>query len=256
MKWTFKLLRSLALYSTAKMIKDRMARYAPGNVRRHREMLEFYAQFVKKGDLCFDIGANIGSKTAVFLALGARVICVEPQPSCLQQLYRSFRKNENVVIIGQAVGGREGYGELAICEEAPAISTLSNKWRNEGRFSRNHQWTRTERVPMTTLDALILSYGLPAFCKIDVEGYEEPVLRGLTRPIPVLSFEFTREFFADAQRCIDRLLSLGRAEFNCTIGESMTLLFPIWATADELYERLDQPGGELLCGDIYARFSS
>jgi len=33
-------------------------------------------------------------------------------------------------------------------------------------------------------------YGLPHFCKIDVEGFEEQALAGLSRPLPVLSFEF------------------------------------------------------------------
>ena len=55
------------------------------------------------------------------------------------------------------------------------------------------EWADHAVVPVTTLDALIDRYGLPAFCKIDVEGFEEAVVRGLSRPIPSVSFEFTPE---------------------------------------------------------------
>ena len=32
---------------------------------------------------------------------------------------------------------------------------------------------------------------MPSFIKIDVEGFEDQVLAGLTRQVPALSFEFT-----------------------------------------------------------------
>ncbi|UCF00102.1 MAG: hypothetical protein JSV82_03285, partial [Planctomycetota bacterium] len=40
--------------------------------------LDFYSQLIKRDDLCFDIGANIGDKTNVFVHLGAVVVAVEP----------------------------------------------------------------------------------------------------------------------------------------------------------------------------------
>lgn len=247
-------LKLLKLYPAAKKVKLWIVRVSPRYLSHEREMLEFYSQFIKKGDLCFDVGANVGKFTKVFLKLGAKVVCVEPQEACLQQLYKLFGDNKNVFIVGKAVGECEGYGELMICVEAPAISTMSSKWKNEGRFSKGHKWTKQNKVPVTTLDALILSYGLPKFCKIDVEGFEESVLKGLTKPIPFVSFEFTREFFDDARKCINYLLSIGRAEFNCTLGESMKFLFPKWVTPDELYEKIAGLGDKLLWGDLYAKF--
>jgi hypothetical protein len=56
-----------------------------------------YAQFVRAGDLCFDIGANIGSRSRVFRALGAHVVAVEPQPASLKTLRR-----EAELFIGRA----------------------------------------------------------------------------------------------------------------------------------------------------------
>jgi FkbM family methyltransferase len=246
-------LRALGLYETAKELKDAVARRSPSAVRHRRAVAAFYARFIQPGDLCFDIGAHSGERTRIFLELGANVVAVEPQRSCVERLQRVFGHNPHVTIVGKALGDHEGFAELAVCEDAPEISTLSQKWREEGRFSRQHEWTRVERVPVTTLDALIRGHGLPAFCKIDVEGFERVVLKGLSQPVPLLSFEFTREFVADARECMDHLLSLRPAVANCTVGDATEWLFPTWMLPDALYRQLQTLDGEHLWGDIYVK---
>ena len=225
-----------------------------GAVRQKEAMNSFYGRFVRPQDLCFDVGANLGNRTEVLLDLGARVICVEPQPLCVQRLRKRFGNNADVVIIEAALGEREGGGMLAVCEQEPTISTMSQRWRSEGRFAGKNEWAKTVSVAVTTLDCLIAKYGKPAFCKIDVEGFEVPVLKGLSQPIPVISFEFTREFFSDARSCIDHLLSIGPAVFNASLGESMMLMGEKWVHPEELYGMLEAEGDPLLWGDIYAKF--
>jgi FkbM family methyltransferase len=225
------------------------------NFKHHKNSIKLYSQFIQKGDLCFDVGTNIGNRAELFLELGASIICVEPQKACLHHLNTIFQNNKNVTIVPKALADKEGYAMLDVCEEAPILSTMSDKWKNEGRFSKNYKWTSTEEVPTTTLDALIEQYGTPVFCKIDVEGFEVTVLKGLTKPIQYISFEFTREFFNDAKQCIAHLTSLGRVEFNCSIGEKMKLILPIWVTPAELYLKLESIEDKHLWGDIYARFS-
>lgn len=222
--------------------------------RQKEAMRAFYGRFVRSQELCFDVGANLGNRTEVLLDLGARVICIEPQSACVRRLRKRFGKNGNVVIVEAALGEKEGGGELAICEQEPTISTMSQKWRNEGRFVGKNEWTKTVPVAVTTLDRLIAQYGTPAFCKIDVEGFEVPVLKGLSQSISVISFEFTREFFTDAKACINHLLSIGPAAFNASLGESMTLLWEKWVHPEELYGRLDAEEDPLLWGDIYTKF--
>ncbi|MEZ4584405.1 MAG: FkbM family methyltransferase [Caldilineaceae bacterium] len=41
-------------------------------------------------------------------------------------------------------------------------------------------WDTAIPVTVTTLDRLIAQYGVPAFCKIDVEGYELALVRAVT----------------------------------------------------------------------------
>ena len=222
--------------------------------RQRQLMRAFYEPFIRAGELCFDVGANMGNRTAVLLGLGARVVCIEPQPACLTKLRKSFGKNPAVTIVAKALGAEEGQGELAVCEQEPTLSTLSDKWRREGRFAKTNEWTKTVPIEITTLNHLIALYGRPVFCKIDVEGFEASVLRGLTTPIPFISFEFTREFLADAQTCVEHLLSLGPAVFNVSLAESMTPLWKDWVDGDALYKSLEDIKDASLWGDIYCCF--
>jgi len=226
----------------------------PTNKANQKKVKKFYSHFIKKGDLCFDVGANIGNRTEVFLKLGAKVVCIEPQNSCIKILNKLYENNKNVAIINKGIGDKKGYLKLYICKNAPTISTMSDKWMRESRFSADYKWTKTRSVPVITLYDLIKEYGLPKFCKIDAEGFEYPILKGLTKPIPYISFEFTRELFDDAKKCIAHLLSIGPAEFNCSIGESFHLIFPSWVTPKELYRKLDSFEDNLLWGDVYVKF--
>ena len=215
----------------------------------------FYRQFVGPGDLVFDVGANMGERTRVFLALGARVVAVDPQPICLQKLRSLFGGNPSVTIVDKALGESAGTAELSICDDDSGISTLSEKWKRESRFSEK-SWSKRQTVELTTLDALIEQHGCPAFCKIDVEGFEKSVLKGLTRPIPHISFEFMREFLDDTNRCLEHLSSLGPVKYNYSRGESLSLKNRTWKPASELISELKADQEKLFWGDVYAQFHS
>lgn len=221
------------------------------------QLRELYRYFITPGALCFDIGANIGARTEIFLQLGARVVCVEPQRDCVAILTNKYQHNPAVQILGVGLASRIGTMNLSICKDANTLSTFSERWKT-GRFNSYH-WDDQYEVPVTTLDELVKKYGMPHFCKIDVEGFEQEVIKGLTSPVRALSFEFTREFLDDAEQCIEHLGSLGNVRFNFVLGDNLspTLQFalPDWSNGATLLQQLRTVSTEFLWGDIYARFS-
>jgi hypothetical protein len=86
-----------------------------------------------------------------------------------------------------------------------------------------------------------------------VEGFELQVLKGLSRPVPFLSFEFTREFLADAEACMRHLESIGTARFQVSLYNRYRFALPGWIGAKEMLRYLENLPEDDLCGDIYAK---
>ncbi|MGZ4882135.1 MAG: FkbM family methyltransferase [Halobacteriota archaeon] len=220
------------------------------NIIRHRRALSFFSQFISPGDLCFDIGANRGYKTKIFLELGANVVAVEPQEACIPYLER-LSTIAPLHIIPKGVGDSEGKELFYICKDTHTISTCSEEWQT-GRFAA-WKWNERKLIPVTTLDTLISEFGVPTFCKIDVEGFENRVLQGLSQPLPYISFEFTKEFIDQTDFCIDYLVALGHRYFNYTKGDSMALSCQTWITPEELKRELHSTKDPLSQGDVYVK---
>jgi FkbM family methyltransferase len=218
-----------------------------------------YSQLVRAGDLVFDVGANLGNRTEAFLALGARVVAIEPQRECVKHLRRRWPDEDRLTVVPAAVSDSEGQGELFV-SEASTLTSMAPEWIEaivaSGRFS-GYSWDQRITVPTTTLTRLVAEHGRPAFCKIDVEGFEAKVLEGLDQPLPAVSLEFAKEALHMTRRCIERLMELGPTEFNFSLGESLEWALPRWVSGPELLAALERlPDQELPWGDVYARAAS
>src|SRR5438034_8664078 len=153
-----------------------------GDRRRAAAMDRLYRNFVRPGDLVVDIGAHVGDRVASFRRLGARIVAVEPQPALVKVLSLLYGRDRAVAIEPVAVGRSAGQLEFKVNLDNPTASTASDDFVRAAAGARGWEgqaWTRTIRVPVTTLDALIARHGLPAFIKIDVEGFEAEALWGL-----------------------------------------------------------------------------
>ncbi|MHB2267359.1 FkbM family methyltransferase [Aliihoeflea sp. PC F10.4] len=242
----------MSLRSAAGLARSLIIYYS----RPHRigRTARLYAEFAGAGDVVFDIGGHVGNRSRALRRTGAKVITLEPQP-----LFYGFLKRTlpaDITVLPVAAGPRTERAAMAVSSLHPTVSSMrtdiAGAVRSDPGFDRV-SWDRSAMVEMTTLDALIDRYGLPAFVKIDVEGFEDQVLSGLSLPVPALAFEFLPALRDVTEACISRLESLGRYRFNLMTGERLRFASNDWLDAAELRERLDETMGNGRSGDIYAR---
>lgn len=220
-----------------------------------RRLRKFYQDLIPKDSLCFDIGAHLGNRIDAFVALNAKVVAVEPQPLCLDYLQKRFNENNKVIIIPKAVGALPGTATLHISQLTPTVSTLAEQgWRDNLRDRSDIQvdWEEEQEVELITLDQLIQEHGIPDFCKIDVEDYEAEVLKGLSQPIPLISFEFFTWTHPRTHECLQLLEQLGNYKYNWSVGESHHMTSANWMDYKELSQKLLVLKKQL-SGDIYAK---
>ncbi len=132
-------------------------------------------KIIQPGDVCWDIGANIGFYTCLLASrveeTGA-VVAFEPARRTCGYLSENVSLNQfaNVTVVNKGLSDSVEQRDLYYTKAGLAEGTASLKYAN-GR-------TASERVTLDTIDNLIGELPVPDFIKIDVEGYQLEVLRG------------------------------------------------------------------------------
>lgn len=221
---------------------------------------DFYRQFVKPGSVFFDIGANYGNRIEPLINDEIKIIAIEPQIECVRFLRKKYDKK--ITILQNGVGKILETKLMYISTNANILSSFSREWidstKNSGRFKKI-KWDKTREIEMITLDYLIATYGNPDFIKIDVEGFELEVLKGLTQNVNVLSLEYTvperKEALID---CLDYLNNLSNSNviFNYCITENTFFSLPNWIDYNEIIDLINTDAFlNTQFGDVYVKFN-
>lgn len=177
--------------------------------RREASTMAAFARLLRPGMVAFDVGAHVGWVAAQFAQLvGPRghVLAFEPGANNLGYLRRNLQRFAQARIIEAAVGAAPGEAELfeeSLTGQNNALDAPYHRLAANAALNPADPGIVARTVAVTTLDAVAAETGLdPDLVKIDVEGFEYPVLSGavsiLERCHPVLMVEVTRDSAAIA----------------------------------------------------------
>ena len=196
---------------------------------------ETVSRYIKKGDVCLDVGANIGWYATLFAKLcgtEGEVHAFEPVPTTFADLQKNVALNQtspNVFINNFGLGDVETESEIHLFPDLPiGHASLAAK--------PNH---KSETVPILikTLDSYLMerNIGQVDFIKVDIEGAEQMFLRGgksifQQKNPPVLFMEMalenTKEFGYKPNDIISLIKENGEYEFFALdeINEKLILI--------------------------------
>jgi FkbM family methyltransferase len=218
-----------------------------GGKDQHQKALEWFSRFIKPGQLVFDVGANRGQSSDLFLKLGARVVAFEPQTDLHEEIRQVCRKNPNLIIEDCGLSDREETRILHVTAY-DQVASLREDWEGV-------RIGQTE-IKLSTLDRQIERHGRPDYCKIDVEGWELQVLSGLHQPIAAISFEYhlTPSEIEHASKVLEKISSLGLYHCNLKQETANDFLLPHFLPLMEFRRLFPNQLGHPLkdgYGDIY-----
>ena len=190
--------------------------------------------------LIFDIGCHWGHWIDKNYNRKDTFIGVEANKDVFQLTKERFALLPNVEIIHYLVSDKTyEYQPFYIANNSKGeCSTASRWWVEKSRHIETESWREPVNVFTITLDHLISRYGEPDLIKIDTEGYENVVLKGLRKKQKTLCFEWCEEQ-EDITDSVNYLNSLGYEWFYCQHGDEYTFRPTYWLTYTEILAVID-----------------
>lgn len=176
-------------------------------------------------NLIFDIGFNVGefTQTCFNKYPNCSVIAVEANPTLCNNVSQHFFTNYNFSLLNNLVSDKEGEEiDFYVSPIATGVSTASTEFMQNSRFTKGSKyldensikWQPPIKVESISIDSMIERYGMPDLIKIDVEGYELSVLKGLTQKTNDICFEWHEEEKDNLYKILEHLQSIGYTQFG------------------------------------------
>ena len=148
--------------------------------------LSFLDKFIRKDDICLDIGANIGVYSLFFSKRSKKTFCFEPIKinNIIIELNAELNKVKNIKIERIAISDTSGNCDFLVVDESILSGILSTQYIKQKAYLKRYYDTdvkETIRVKCNTIDSF--NYDKVDIVKIDVEGAELKVINGAVKTI-------------------------------------------------------------------------
>jgi len=218
---------------------------------------DFYSGFITPNMKIIDVGVNVGNYSQAFLNFGAKVIGLEPQKYCQNILRKRFKNATNFKLIPLASGSKVSTEEIHT-PTSHTVASMNKNWidsvKQSNRFN-GEVWNKTETISVTTLDLIIKENFIPDYIKIDVEGYELEVLKGLNHQINFISFEITLpEMKQSAIDCVNEIARIGNYVYTIP-SEDKIMDTKNWYSKSEIISQLESlsQSNKKVSSDIFCK---
>jgi FkbM family methyltransferase len=166
--------------------------------------------------LIYDVGMNNGDDSAYYLRNGFDVVAIEAHPVLVEEARSRFAKEigeGRLTVLDVGIAEGEGEATFWICDDNSVWSSFDRTIASRGRSE-----PRAVSVRLRPFGEILAEYGVPYFCKMDIEGNEHLCISAMTPEShpAFISTELTE------RSLLDELTSLGYDRFKLVNQQSFS----------------------------------
>jgi FkbM family methyltransferase len=186
--------------------------------------------------LIFDVGMHRGEDTSYYLAKGCNVVAIDADSGLIKEAtskFQDYLNTKRLILLNYAICDKEDQEiDFYICD-----NTVWSSLKSEiaSRIGLSHQIVK---VKAKRLSSIMNDYGIPFYCKIDVEGYDVACLETL------YGLQSLPKFISVETECLGEFESLTDEEALATLNHLYRLGYTKFKLVDQCSLIVLQPGME------------